>query len=68
MINTGAHTVELLRAFVVGGECFAAESFTAYFKTRTRDMIVRQAGSNRISDGWIKDIQNSFSVPLLIEF
>lgn len=61
MINTATQIVGPLQAFVVG-------SFMAYFKTITRDMIVRQVGSNRISDGWIKVIQNSFSDSLLIEF
>lgn len=37
-------------------------------KNTTRDIIVRQAGSNRISGGRMKDIQNSFSDSLLIEF
>lgn len=64
MINSSTQIIWHVQAFVVGHSL----SFMAYFKTITRDMIVRQAGSKRISDRWIKDIQNSFSNLLLIEF
>lgn len=53
---------------MVGGERFAVGAARHILKNTTRDMIVRQVGSNGISGGWIKDIQNSFRDSLLIEF
>lgn len=67
MMNTATQIIQPPQAFVVG-QRFAVGASWHNLKNITRDMIVRQAGSNRISDGWIKDIQNSFSNSLLIEF
>lgn len=55
MINTATQSNLAIHAFVVG-QMLCIWSFMAYFKTITRDMIVRHVGSNRISDRWIKDI------------
>lgn len=55
MINTATQSNLAMHAFVVG-QMLCIWSFMAYFKTITRDMIVRHVGSNRISDRWIKDI------------
>lgn len=49
--------IYLLQAFVVG-QMRRSWRFMAYFNTITRDMIVRQAGSNRILYRWIKDLKS----------